>query len=164
MCPQEVGFPAAYCKRGAIDGQNLRHDLLGATLINHDGETRRDLGLSGGKIAEIGHLSQASAGERIDCTGLQFFPASSTRKCISASPAHSQGRSGDRFARSRAWRRDGGVRNAEHQAADDDVADIADKVGRAKRECTATSHSGLAARMKTRRIFRSWSASRARPG
>ena len=48
--------------------------LLGATLINHDGETRRDLGLSGGKIAEIGDLSQASAGERIDCTGLHILP------------------------------------------------------------------------------------------
>ncbi|MFY9629195.1 MAG: dihydroorotase [Methylocystis sp.] len=48
--------------------------LLGATLINHDGETRRDLGLSGGKIAEIGDLSQASAGERIDCAGLHILP------------------------------------------------------------------------------------------
>jgi dihydroorotase len=48
--------------------------LLGATLINHDGETRRDLGLSGGRIAEIGDLSQASSGERINCNGLHILP------------------------------------------------------------------------------------------
>ncbi len=48
--------------------------LLGATLINHDGETRRDLGLFGGRIAEIGDLSQASSGERIDCKGLHILP------------------------------------------------------------------------------------------
>jgi dihydroorotase len=48
--------------------------LFGATLVNHDGESRRDLGLLDGKIAEIGDLSRASAGETVDCRGLHILP------------------------------------------------------------------------------------------
>jgi dihydroorotase len=48
--------------------------LWGATLVNHDGETRRDIAVSNGKIAEIGDLGAASAGERIDCRGLHILP------------------------------------------------------------------------------------------
>ena len=48
--------------------------LSGGTLVNHDGEGLRDVGLRDGKIAEIGDLSQASAGERIDCKGLHVLP------------------------------------------------------------------------------------------
>ena len=44
------------------------------TLVNHDGEGQRDVGVLGGRIAAIGDLSQASAGERIDCTGLHILP------------------------------------------------------------------------------------------
>ncbi|QGM45581.1 dihydroorotase [Methylocystis heyeri] len=48
--------------------------LWGATLVNHDGETQRDVAVSDGRIAEIGALGGASAGERIDCRGLHILP------------------------------------------------------------------------------------------
>ncbi|MGZ3410684.1 MAG: dihydroorotase [Xanthobacteraceae bacterium] len=48
--------------------------LRGATVVNHDGEGVRDIGVSGGKIAAIGSLTRASAGETIDCKGLHILP------------------------------------------------------------------------------------------
>ncbi|WP_455482389.1 dihydroorotase [Bartonella sp. B35(2025)] len=46
----------------------------GATLVNHDGTSKRDIGITNGCIAEIGDLTYASAGEVIDCTGLHILP------------------------------------------------------------------------------------------
>jgi dihydroorotase len=48
--------------------------LRGATVVNHDGEGVRDIGVSGGRIATIGSLARASAGEVIDCSGLHVLP------------------------------------------------------------------------------------------
>ncbi len=48
--------------------------LTGGTLVNHDGEHRADLGIRGGRVAAIGDLSGAEAGERRDCTGLHLLP------------------------------------------------------------------------------------------
>ncbi|MDX8524685.1 dihydroorotase [Mesorhizobium sp. MSK_1335] len=48
--------------------------LTGGTVVNHDGEGFRDVGVKHGRIARIGDLSQASAGETIDCTGLHILP------------------------------------------------------------------------------------------
>ncbi|KEC68148.1 dihydroorotase, multifunctional complex type [Bartonella quintana JK 39] len=48
--------------------------LKGATLVNHDGSNKRDVGITNGRIAEIGDLTCASAGEVIDCTGLHILP------------------------------------------------------------------------------------------
>ncbi|TIL74306.1 MAG: dihydroorotase [Mesorhizobium sp.] len=48
--------------------------LTGGTVVNHDGEGRRDIGLNGGHIAAIGDLGQASAGETVDCRGLHILP------------------------------------------------------------------------------------------
>ncbi|HEY8065871.1 MAG TPA: dihydroorotase [Methylosinus sp.] len=48
--------------------------LAGGTLVNQDGVAPRDIGLRDGRIAEIGDLSQAAAGERIDCSGLHILP------------------------------------------------------------------------------------------
>ncbi|MCI1000841.1 dihydroorotase [Ochrobactrum sp. C6C9] len=48
--------------------------LKGATLVNHDGTGQRDIGIRNGRIAAIGSLGQASAGEVIDCTGLHILP------------------------------------------------------------------------------------------
>jgi dihydroorotase len=52
------------------------YDLLlrGATVVNHDGEGVRDLAVAGGRIAAIGDLAQAAAGEAIDCRGLHVLP------------------------------------------------------------------------------------------
>ena len=48
--------------------------LKGGTLVNHDGEGARDLGIRGGRFAAIGDLSRAAAGEVIDCKGLHLLP------------------------------------------------------------------------------------------
>jgi dihydroorotase len=51
-------------------------DLLlnGGTVVNHDGIAQRDLGLRGGRIAAIGDLGRAAAGETVDCRGLHLLP------------------------------------------------------------------------------------------
>ena len=48
--------------------------LAGAVVVNHDGEGVRDIGVTGGMIADIGDLSRSDAGERIDCQGLHVLP------------------------------------------------------------------------------------------
>jgi dihydroorotase len=48
--------------------------LTGGTVVNHDGQGRRDIGVSNGRIAGIGDLARASADRRIDCTGLHILP------------------------------------------------------------------------------------------
>ena len=48
--------------------------LKGGTVVNHDGEGLRDLGIRAGRFAAIGDLSHASAGEVIDCKGLHLLP------------------------------------------------------------------------------------------
>ena len=48
--------------------------LKGGTIVNHDGRSERDIGLKEGRIARIGDLSHASAGEVIDCKGLHTLP------------------------------------------------------------------------------------------
>lgn len=54
----------------------VNYDLIlrGAAVVNHDGTGQRDIGISGGRIAALGDLSQASAGETLDCTGLHILP------------------------------------------------------------------------------------------
>src|SRR4051794_31501242 len=44
------------------------------TIVNHDGEGVRDLGITAGRIAAIGDLVGASAGEFLDCRGLHILP------------------------------------------------------------------------------------------
>jgi dihydroorotase len=48
--------------------------LKGGTVVNHDGEGVRDLGIRAGRFAAIGDLSRASAGETIDCRRLYVLP------------------------------------------------------------------------------------------
>ena len=48
--------------------------LKGGTVVNHDGEALRDLGVRAGRFAAIGDLSRAAAGEVIDCRGLHLLP------------------------------------------------------------------------------------------
>ena len=48
--------------------------LADATVVNQDGVGKRDIGVLDGKIAEIGALGSASAGERLDCRGLHILP------------------------------------------------------------------------------------------
>ena len=48
--------------------------LKGGTVVNHDGEGVRDLGIRAGRFAAIGDLSRVSAGDMIDCRGLHLLP------------------------------------------------------------------------------------------
>src|SRR5271154_4307257 len=48
--------------------------LKSGTVVNQDGAGVRDIGVSGGRIAEIGGLGNASASEIIDCKGLHILP------------------------------------------------------------------------------------------
>ncbi len=53
--------------------QSFERIFVGATVVNHDGEGLRDIGVREGRIAQIGSLAQA-AGERINCRGLHILP------------------------------------------------------------------------------------------
>jgi dihydroorotase len=48
--------------------------LKGGTVVNQDGRFERDLGVRDGRIAAIGDLSRASAGQVADCRGLHVLP------------------------------------------------------------------------------------------
>ena len=63
-------------KRAGVGGMAATFDLIlsGGDLVNQDGIGARDVGVRAGRIARIGDLSRASAGERIDCTGLTILP------------------------------------------------------------------------------------------
>ncbi|KAA6206635.1 MAG: dihydroorotase [Candidatus Tokpelaia sp.] len=45
-----------------------------AVVVNHDGRGARDIGIIKGRIAALGDLSRAHAGEEVDCTGLHILP------------------------------------------------------------------------------------------
>lgn len=46
----------------------------GGTIVNQDGTGITDVGIRDGRIAAVGDLSKADAGERIDVTGLHVLP------------------------------------------------------------------------------------------
>ncbi len=48
--------------------------LLNGVVVNHDGVGVRDIGVRGGRIAEIGALAGSAAAERVDCHGLHVLP------------------------------------------------------------------------------------------
>ena len=48
--------------------------LKGGTVVNHDGEGLRDVGVRAGRIAAIGDLGRAGAGSAVDCRGLHILP------------------------------------------------------------------------------------------
>ncbi len=48
--------------------------LAGGTVVNQDGRHQSDIGVRAGRIVRIGDLSQADAGERVDCKGLHLLP------------------------------------------------------------------------------------------
>ncbi len=48
--------------------------LINGTVVNQDGIGQRDIGVLSGRIAEIGALGGATAGERVDCRGLHILP------------------------------------------------------------------------------------------
>jgi dihydroorotase len=46
----------------------------GGTVVNHDGAGAADIGVRGGRIAEIGSIGEGMAGETIDASGLHILP------------------------------------------------------------------------------------------
>ncbi|MCJ8310329.1 MAG: dihydroorotase [Hyphomicrobiales bacterium] len=44
------------------------------TVVNHDGMAQTDVGVVDGRIAALGDLSNASAGETVNCIGLHILP------------------------------------------------------------------------------------------
>ncbi|MGB3390624.1 MAG: dihydroorotase [Pseudaminobacter sp.] len=48
--------------------------LKGGIVVNQDGIGQRDIGVRVGRVAAIGNLGPASAGETIDCAGLHILP------------------------------------------------------------------------------------------
>src|SRR2546430_5771156 len=54
--------------------QNFDMILRGGTVVDHTGDSGRDIGIEAGKIAEIGDLIDAGAGETIDAAGLHILP------------------------------------------------------------------------------------------
>jgi dihydroorotase len=48
--------------------------LKNGTVVNHDGEGQRDLGIRAGRLVAMGDLSRGSAGEVVDCHGLHILP------------------------------------------------------------------------------------------
>src|ERR1700730_1182304 len=54
--------------------KNFDMILKGGTVVDHSGESARDIGIEAGKIAETGDLLHASAGEIIDAAGLHILP------------------------------------------------------------------------------------------
>jgi dihydroorotase len=52
------------------------YDLIvrGGEVVNHAGRGMADIGITNGRIVEVGDLGQASAGETIDATGLTVLP------------------------------------------------------------------------------------------
>jgi len=48
--------------------------LKGGTVVNHDGEAVRDLGIRDGLIAALGSLPPQAGGEVIECRGLHVLP------------------------------------------------------------------------------------------
>jgi dihydroorotase len=54
--------------------KNFDMILKGGAVVDHSGESARDIGIEAGKIAEIGDLFHASAEETIDATGLHILP------------------------------------------------------------------------------------------
>jgi dihydroorotase len=68
--------PHALSTQGRQGSMAATYDLIltGGTVVNHDGQGLRDVGVKDGRIAAIGDLSRASAGETIDCRGLHVLP------------------------------------------------------------------------------------------
>jgi len=48
--------------------------LKAGAVVNHDGESVRDIGITAGRIAAIGDLSQGAAATYVDCRGLHVLP------------------------------------------------------------------------------------------
>lgn len=70
----KTSSPALGDERAFSHDPAFRRDPQGRHRRQPDGENVRDIGIAGGRIAELGPLSQTSAAEVIDCKGLHILP------------------------------------------------------------------------------------------
>lgn len=77
--------------------------LKGGTVVNHDGETVRDVGIVGARIAGLGDFTSATAARTVDCRGLHILPGviDTARQFGSTKPC----RPLDRYLKKQAQRR-----------------------------------------------------------
>jgi dihydroorotase-like cyclic amidohydrolase len=73
--------------------------LKSGTVVNQDGEGVCDIGITGGRIAALGALGQASAGETIDCKGLHILPGVRPATSLVTRPCRKYRASGPEMAR-----------------------------------------------------------------
>src|SRR3954451_1667978 len=66
--------PTATATRSAHMTRTFDLVLRGGIVVNQDGTGERDIGVTDGVIAAIGSLSDASAGQVVDCRGLHVLP------------------------------------------------------------------------------------------
>ncbi|WP_034995920.1 dihydroorotase [Beijerinckia mobilis] len=59
---------------GLNKAQNFDLLITGGIVVDHNGIGARDIGIRNGRIAAIGALGQASAGETVDARGLHILP------------------------------------------------------------------------------------------
>ena len=139
--------------------------LRRGSVVNHDGIGAARHRRRGGRIAALGDLSAADAGEIIDATGLTILPGViDTPGAFPRARRGAQGGPGDRLARRGDGRRHRGVRDAEHRPAHRHAPRRSPTSSRARAAaCIATTPSGSAARRRISTTSRSWSACPARP-
>ena len=94
--------------------------LTNGAVVNQDGIGLRDIGVRDGRIAEIGDLSRAAAGERLDCQGLHILPGVIDSQVHFREPGLVHKEDLETGSRAGDFRRgDRGVRNAQHRSAHD---------------------------------------------
>src|SRR3984893_4640041 len=103
--------------------KNFDMILKGGTVVDHSGESARDIGIDGGKIAETGDLYHAGAGETIDVTGLYILPGVIDTQVHFREPGATHK---EDLERGRSWRRYRRFRNAQNQPHDHGPAALAD--------------------------------------
>jgi urease alpha subunit len=139
-------------------GMAQTFDLLlrGATVVNHDGEGQRDIGVSEGKVAAIGSLGRASAGEIIDATGLHILPGVIDSQVHFREPGATHKEDLETGSLAAVM---GGVTAVFEMPNTNPLTTSAKAIA-----CTATLRSLWEARARIRRIWGNWSFCRAVPG
>ena len=146
---------------------NQRFDtiLKSGTVVNQDGEGVRDIGISDGRIAEIGGLGQASAAEMIDCKGLHILPGVMDTQVHFREPGLTHKEDLETGSRSAVM---GGV-TAVFEMPNTDPLTVTEAdfhrqdEGAAVTACIAILPSSSAAPARMCRICRNWNARRAAP-
>jgi dihydroorotase len=143
------------------------YDLIvrGGEVVNHAGRGLADVGVRDGRVAAIGDLGQASAGEVFEAAGLTVLPGVIDTQVHFREPGLEWKEDLETGSRAAVL---GGVvavfemPNTEPATTDPEA--LADKLARRRGGCTATTRSTSAGRTRTRGSWGSWSGCRAAAG